>query len=503
MEKLLNLIYSNTTENWNECCKEAFNELYGAPHGRYPEKASKIVTLRAPEMKDEGGVTFAALIDQKNPNAGPYGGTSFVLFPAKDAPCLIAMGVGTQGLSPDEDVLGRPGHARKVQAICSWLNRKYGKGRMIAWAKQDPVRTDIDVPENIKETFEPYTNIFQRYGKVLYAMFAPTQNREATSEALKTFLDLNFEERYLFPLSGAKQESERIKGEYFEHLLPNLKDEDVATLLSDRKFVIIEGPPGTGKTEMALRLLRERYQANGLVTQFHPNTTYESFVGGLAPVQTKEQLGLQFAPLKGFLMQAAEQALKNPEKSFLLAVDEINRADLSKILGEAISLFEANPQSKREVQLAYDFGNPFSNKFALPKNLHVLGTMNSADRSIAIVDVAVRRRFSFVKLWPQYSVVRENGCELMQEAFRQLLTIFIEHADEAAFNLIPGHSYFLEKETSRAIQSLNVNLVPLLEEYLSQGYVASFSSHIRAYLQWIDAQISKEVTAGPVRPVVQ
>ena len=90
----------------------------------------------------------------------------------------------------------------------------------------------------------------------------------------------------------------------------------------------------------------------------------------------------------------------------------------------------------------------------------------------------------------------------MQLAFQKLLSIFIEHADEAAFNLIPGHSYFLEKENSKAIRSLNVNLVPLLEEYLSQGYVASFSSHIRAYLQWIDAQIS-EVSADPVRTVIQ
>ena len=90
----------------------------------------------------------------------------------------------------------------------------------------------------------------------------------------------------------------------------------------------------------------------------------------------------------------------------------------------------------------------------------------------------------------------------MQDAFQKLLTIFIEHSDETAFSLIPGHSYFLEKESSQAIRSLNVNLVPLLEEYLSQGYVASFSSHIRAYLQWIDAQIS-EVSTGPAGPAIQ
>ncbi|MCI0445664.1 AAA family ATPase, partial [bacterium] len=438
MDKLLNLIYSSSLENWSERCKQAFNELFGAAQGRYPEKAQKAVALRSPEFKEDSGVPFAALIHPQNPNSGPYGGMSFVIFPAKDAPCLIAMGVGTQGLSPDEDVLGRPGHARKVQAICSWLNKKYGKGRMVAWAKQDPVRTDIDVPENINESFPLYDSVFQRYGKVLYAIFAPNENRDATIEALKAFLDLNFEERSHYPLAGPKQDSDRIKAEYFEHLLPDLSDQNVASLLADRRFVIIEGPPGTGKTEMALRLLRDQYASNGLSTQFHPNTTYESFVGGLAPIQTKDQLGLRFATTKGFLMQATEQALRNPKQPFLLVIDEINRADLSKILGEAIYLFEANPLTPRELQLSYDFGDPFGNQFSLPKNLHVLGTMNSADRSIAIVDVAVRRRFSFVKLWPQFRVVREHGGKLMQDAFQKLLTIFIEHADETAFSLIPG-----------------------------------------------------------------
>jgi 5-methylcytosine-specific restriction protein B len=118
MEKLPNLIYSSSLENWSDRCKEAFNELFGAAHGRYPEKAQKAVALRSPEFKEDSGVPFAALIHPQNPNSGPYGGMSFVIFPPKDAPCLIAMGVGTQGLSPDEDVLGRPGmHAKFKQSV--------------------------------------------------------------------------------------------------------------------------------------------------------------------------------------------------------------------------------------------------------------------------------------------------------------------------------------------------------------------------------------------------
>jgi 5-methylcytosine-specific restriction protein B len=109
--------------------------------------------------------------------------------------------------------------------------------------------------------------------------------------------------------------------------------------------------------------------------------------------------------------------------------------------------------------------------------------MNSADRSIAIVDVAVRRRFAFVSLWPRMSVVEQHGCATMQNAFKELISIFIEHAADDAFPLVPGHSYFLESDESRAKQSLQVNLAPLLEEYLAQGYVGGFAGPIRGYLQ--------------------
>jgi 5-methylcytosine-specific restriction enzyme B len=109
--------------------------------------------------------------------------------------------------------------------------------------------------------------------------------------------------------------------------------------------------------------------------------------------------------------------------------------------------------------------------------------MNSADRSIAIVDVAVRRRFAFVSLWPRMSVVEQHGCTKMQQAFKDLVSIFVEHATDDAFPLVPGHSYFLQSDATLANQSLQVNLAPLLEEYLAQGYVGGFAEPIRAYLQ--------------------
>ena len=137
--------------------------------------------------------------------------------------------------------------------------------------------------------------------------------------------------------------------------------------------------------------------------------------------------------------------------------------------------------------MAYDFGEPFFKKLRLPDNLHVLGTMNSADRSIAILDVAVRRRFAFLSLWPSLKVVEDHGCELGKRAFQELVSTFIEHATDEALPLVPGHSYFLGSDEERTRTNLQTSLVPLLTEYLAQGYVSGFAEPIRAYLQWLES----------------
>ncbi len=469
--------------NWREANEKAFQALFGSPDGRYSKQAEKSVALRAPEMSPESGVPFAAYIHPSNPPSGRYSGLSFVIFPATNAPCLIGLVVGTEGLSPDEAILGRPGHARKAQAICSWLNREFGGGSLVAWAKQDPTRTDITVPDAYRRSWPAHRSALDRYGKEIYAVYCPTTDRQATTKAVAAFLDLLFDERGHQPMAVSLDNYEAIRGAWFEHLMPGIDAAAVTELLAVRRYAIIQGPPGTGKTKMATDILWEVYGGRGRSIQFHPNTTYENFIGGLAPASTSADLGLRFAPVPGHLMEAATQALADPSRNYLLHIDEINRADLGKILGEAIFLLEANASSVRKIELPYDFGPPFHRTLLLPLNLHILGTMNSADRSIAIVDVAVRRRFGFVSLWPRMSVVERYGCPLMMEAFKELLSIFVEHATDDVFPLVPGHSYFLESDESLAKRSLQVNLLPLLEEYLAQGYVGGFAEPIRGYLQ--------------------
>jgi 5-methylcytosine-specific restriction enzyme B len=116
----------------------------------------------------------------------------------------------------------------------------------------------------------------------------------------------------------------------------------------------------------------------------------------------------------------------------------------------------------------------------------VLGTMNSADRSIAILDLAVRRRFAFVSMWPQLDVVERLGGPRAQQAFHDLQSIFLEHAAGDAFALMPGHAYFLADDADINVR-LRTEVAPLLREYLSQGYVSGFADEVQAFLDSIAA----------------
>lgn len=471
--------------DWHKANEVAFDSIFGGS-GRYHSDGRKAVSLRAPDMGTDG-VTFASYLHPANPGSGAYGGMSFVLFPVPGQRALISLVVGTNGLSPDEDILARPGHARRVAAICRWLNHKHGHGRQVAWAKQDIVQIDEDIPRDVATIFPAYDAVFKRYGRVLYAIFAPTEDPSATNDALTALLDLAFWERGIATLGGATTQAAALRAEWQQHLLPDLGLPDVERLLSERRYVVIEGPPGTGKTKMALDLLHDSYRGRGMSVQFHPNTTYEDVVGGLAPVKTDVGVGLQFAAAPGVLMRAAEAAMAEPTDPYLLHIDEINRADLAKVLGEAIYLLEPKADRKRTIGLMHEFPAPFGRELSLPDNLHIVGTMNSADRSLAVLDVAVRRRFAFAPLWPQLAVVVEHGGDLMQEMFKALVDIFTEYATDDAFALMPGHSYFLVKDDDAARRALKVTVAPLLREYLAQGYVSGFAEPIRAYLQRIDS----------------
>jgi 5-methylcytosine-specific restriction enzyme B len=188
------------------------------------------------------------------------------------------------------------------------------------------------------------------------------------------------------------------------------------------------------------------------------------------------------------LWEAARAAKEAP---FLLVIDEVNRADLGKVLGEAIYLFEAGEVGgahARQVELPHPVGG--ERLFSLPENLYVLATMNTADRSIASIDLAVRRRFAFVTIPPERAVLVNQGLSLATDIFDRLTDVFVEHSPDDALDLIPGHAYFLAKNDAELRDRFRYELLPLLDEYLRQGFLGPASSELSAVRDEIEDIVS-------------
>ena len=182
-----------------------------------------------------------------------------------------------------------------------------------------------------------------------------------------------------------------------------LQESDVTPILTGlaaKKNIILQGPPGTGKTYIAKRLayvsMKEKDDDRLEVVQFHQSYSYEDFIQGFRPKE-----GGGFERRDGVFFRFCDKARRDPGRDYFFLIDEINRGNLSKIFGELMMLIEADKRGEsNHVQLTY---SKEGEHFSIPENVHIIGTMNTADRSLAMVDYALRRRFAFFHMPPQFN----------------------------------------------------------------------------------------------------
>ncbi|MCB0057392.1 MAG: AAA family ATPase, partial [Caldilineaceae bacterium] len=220
------------------------------------------------------------------------------------------------------------------------------------------------------------------------------------------------------------------------------------------------GPPGTGKTHVAGLLAQHLATAapgDGLVelVQFHPAYAYEDFVQGIRPVVEAGQL--RYEMQNGRLLDFCQRAAARAGTSVLI-VDELNRANVAAVFGELLLLLEYRDRS---IPLAG------GGRFALPANVRLLGTMNTADRAIALVDHALRRRFAFIPLWPNPAVLRHYHA---QHATGYDLAPLLDLLADLNAQLEPhyqvGHTFFMQPDLAAQLPDIwRMEIEPYLEEY--------------------------------------
>lgn len=247
---------------------------------------------------------------------------------------------------------------------------------------------------------------------------------------------------------------------------------------------IVYGAPGTGKTysmvEYALAIIDEkspkltdvtaeerkenvtRYKQlikDGRIvfTTFHQNYGYEEFIQGLRPDTDSPTMALK--TVDGVFKKIADKALQDTSgNNYVIIIDEINRANISKVFGELITLIEDDKRwgELNETCVTLQSGDVF----AVPNNLYIIGTMNSADKSISLIDAALRRRFSFIEQLPNVMLVDDV---LMRKVLQELNLKLVDELEST--DLLVGHSYFMNRSKDNLCDVLNNNIIPLLYEY--------------------------------------
>ncbi len=327
---------------------------------------------------------------------------------------------------------------------------KLNKGKCLALLRYFPCNSEIlHSPKlliAIEETFEALLPIYQQ---VIANNAEPLEIDEVLEFIEEDDIELTYD------LEDLKQET------YLEEDFIK----QIQHLLINKKQIIFYGSPGTGKTFVAERFAQYFIKGKGeyKLIQFHPSYSYEDFIEGIRPTTLESGSSLSYQVQDGIFKKFCQKARDLKDAIFVLIIDEINRGNITRIFGELLYLLEYRNNT---VEL------PYSKKpFNIPQNLYIIGTMNTADRSTALLDHALRRRFHFIALTPNVNILRkflqDNSptqewiADLLLKLNQQLATYGISNEYHI------GHSHFMIRNIDFSQLTLiwNFTIIPTLEEY--------------------------------------
>ncbi len=345
-------------------------------------------------------------------------------------------------------------------------------GNLVALAQAIDLHKQLNYLNNSTDNVKPYTLICKGY----YPTFEPNVYYWGIKDPLFEALNETFSKTEIQQILNDKSHlNEENSDSSFENF-----NEPMLPL-----NVILYGPPGTGKTYMSTayalammegipinvinkiypnrqtlvnRFNQAKQSKNIAWTTFHQSYGYEDFIEGLKPIL--QQTTLNFDIKNGIFKSIAEEALSRPKEKFVIIIDEINRGNISRIFGELITLIEPDKRLGLLNELSVTL--PTSQKpFGVPANLYILGTMNTADKSISMVDSALRRRFTFIEISINPNLILDT---YVRQVFN-LINEGIETQNANLKDLLIGHAYFMGATKSTLETILNQQVIPLLYEY--------------------------------------
>ena len=313
------------------------------------------------------------------------------------------------------------------------------------------------------------------------------------------------DEEDALPKLGSRSPEPKTLRELADELLLDVEFlEEIDSLLKDKRQVIFQGPPGTGKTFVAQALANCLAGSEDRVTlvQFHPSYAYEDFVRGFRPYIADSGQG-GFELRDGPLIRAAQEAEKEPHARHFLIIDEINRGNLAKVFGELYFLLEY-----RDKKIRMQYQQDDEDDFSLPENLYIIGTMNTADRSIALVDLALRRRFYFIEFHPDNKPVKGVLRRWLKEKGKAPDMDWVADVVDAANELLKedkhaaiGPSYFMKERLNQEMveRIWKHSVLPYIEERLfgddnqiKQFDLKTLCKNVAPHITWDNGKEQKD-----------